>query len=391
MNFTVFSHASSFYGAPQSIFLLTNELKRLGHQVNYVLPDSDGLLYEKLIENNYTVTILPNPSWIISERKPGYSKWLYFKHKAKRRIELITKFVKSFNTYKRLFKKHNTDYIIVNTSVSPYGLILGKLFKIKTILFVREPLGSDREWMIPLNLPRLVIKRILKLSHKVFGPSNYILNYFDNSFNLKKSCKLYNPIVLESLLNYEFKTITNTNIFSFGLVGSISSRKGQIDFIKEFINYENYIVHIFGLGNQNIINQLKNHQDLYPSRILLHGYETKSINIYSKFSIYVNLGKLETFGRTTIEAMSFGCIVFGRRSGATPELINHGVNGFLFDEINEIFEILNGYHSDGRHEELKTIQSNAVEFSKEFSSEKITQEFLLLLNSKSVISQNKSK
>jgi glycosyltransferase involved in cell wall biosynthesis len=150
-------------------------------------------------------------------------------------------------------------------------------------------------------------------------------------------------------------------------------------------------VHVFGLGNQNITNQLKNYHDLYPSRILLHGYESKSINIYNKFSIYVNLGKLETFGRTTIEAMSAGCIVFGRRSGATPELINHGVNGFLFDEIFEIFEILNEYHSEGRHEELKIIQSNAVEFSKEFSSEKITQQFLLLLNSKSVNCQNKSK
>lgn len=389
MNFTVFSHDSSFYGAPQSIFLLTNELKRLGHHVNYILPDSDGLFYQKLIENNYTVTILPNPSWTIAERKPGYSKWFYFKHKTKKRIELISKFFLNIRSYRRLIKKHSTDFIIVNTSVAPYGLILGRLFNIRTIVFVREVLGND-EMNLKLIVPKCIVKSKLKNSFIIIGPSVFIGSYFTNNFGVTNFNKILNPIKIEFLLQKKTSQFNNP-ILSFGLVGSLSINKGQSEFIKEAVKNNHTITHVFGEGNNKMLQFIYNQQQLHPKKLKFHGYVNALESIYTQFEYYINLGKNESFGRTTIEAMSAGCIVFGRRSGATPELINHGVNGFLFDEIFEIFEILNEYHSEGRHEELKTIQSNAVEFSKEFSSQKIAQQFLLLLNSKSGNFQNKSQ
>jgi glycosyltransferase involved in cell wall biosynthesis len=37
----------------------------------------------------------------------------------------------------------------------------------------------------------------------------------------------------------------------------------------------------------------------------------------------------EAFGRVTVEAMRAGLPVCGTRSGGTPEIIDHGVNGLL--------------------------------------------------------------
>jgi glycosyltransferase involved in cell wall biosynthesis len=42
----------------------------------------------------------------------------------------------------------------------------------------------------------------------------------------------------------------------------------------------------------------------------------------------------EAFGRVTVEALKSGRPVIGTRSGATPELIGDGVNGFLFEPGN---------------------------------------------------------
>ena len=52
MKILVYSHASSFYGAPKSIFGLTNELKKDNNEVIYVIPDH-GILEENLIRKKY--------------------------------------------------------------------------------------------------------------------------------------------------------------------------------------------------------------------------------------------------------------------------------------------------------------------------------------------------
>lgn len=374
MNFTILSHTSTFYGAPQSILMLSNELRRLGHQVNYVLPDSEGLFYEKLIEENYPVSILPNTSWTVAERKSGYSKWFYFKHKIKKRVELINKFIKSFRSYKTLIRKQNTDYIIVNTSVAPFGLVLGRCLRIKTIVFVREVLGS-KEMNLKLIVPKTLVKLSLKKSSILIGPSHYIGGYFRSEFGVENFKKISNPIKTRSVFRIKHLHFKNST-WTFGLVGSLSVNKGQAEFIKEAVKFDQTITHIFGEGNDGVLGYIREQQILYPDKIKLHGYVNGLQTIYSKFEYYINLGKNESFGRTTIEAMCSGCIVFGRRSGATSELINHGINGFLFDDISEVFELLKEYHTEGRQNELKIIQKNAFEFSKDFSVENIAKIFL---------------
>lgn len=45
-------------------------------------------------------------------------------------------------------------------------------------------------------------------------------------------------------------------------------------------------------------------------------------------------------GRTTIEAFWNGCPVLGRNTGGTPELIDNGETGFLFDSIEELSSLM---------------------------------------------------
>lgn len=48
----------------------------------------------------------------------------------------------------------------------------------------------------------------------------------------------------------------------------------------------------------------------------------------------------EPFGLSTCEAMASGCVPIARRTGATPELIQHGITGFLVDTIEDMEHLI---------------------------------------------------
>jgi len=48
----------------------------------------------------------------------------------------------------------------------------------------------------------------------------------------------------------------------------------------------------------------------------------------------------EPFGMVTIEALASGTPVIGSGSGATPEIIKDGVNGFIVDGVDGIMEAM---------------------------------------------------
>ncbi len=113
---------------------------------------------------------------------------------------------------------------------------------------------------------------------------------------------------------------------------------------------------VFGTGTNDYAQKLYEEVSKYPQNIKMYGYESDLNVIYSSFDIYVNMGIDETFGRTTVEAMRAGKLVFGRRSGATPEIIRHGENGFLFDNVDEIFAILKEYDTNEGRKRLQVIR-----------------------------------
>ena len=51
-------------------------------------------------------------------------------------------------------------------------------------------------------------------------------------------------------------------------------------------------------------------------------------------------GEQETWCRTVSEAMAAGCVTIAHRSGAIPEQITHGENGYLFEDAYELAQLL---------------------------------------------------
>ena len=71
-------------------------------------------------------------------------------------------------------------------------------------------------------------------------------------------------------------------------------------------------------------------------------------------------------GRTTIEAFWNGCPVLGRNTGGTPELIDNGETGFLFDSIEELSSLMQDI--------VKKDNTKIIEKAREFAIQNFTEE-----------------
>lgn len=373
MKFIVYTHTSSFYGAPKSIFDITNELVKLGHDVIYILPEK-GPFYDRLVENQYSVKILPNPEWLYAPRKKKYSKYFFLKHKIKLLFNFCFQLPKAIEYNKQFLKTVNPDFIIVNTTAAPVGLIASHRLGFKSILWIRESILNKKGVYVPCLAPKWLVKNIFNLAKIKIGPSKFIKEYYENSFNLKNIHVIPDGVKTNDV---EIKFAKLNKPVTFGLIGSISERKGQIEFVTEMFELnENYRVTIYGEGPKEQLDILEKFKNKYPDRINLMPFEGNLQKIYSSFDVYVNLGKDESFGRTTIEAMRFGKLIFGRNSGATKEIIDHGNNGYLFTEIKEIFEKLKNL----KDQDVEVILKNSKKYSEIFQPESIIQKFIPMID-----------
>ena len=64
---------------------------------------------------------------------------------------------------------------------------------------------------------------------------------------------------------------------------------------------------------------------------------------YASADVFVMPSRTETLGLVVLEAMSSGLPVVGARAGGIPELIQDGVTGCLFDEVEEAIEAILGF------------------------------------------------
>lgn len=228
MKILVYSHDSSFYGAPKAVFDLTNELRKDDYEIIYAIP-CKGKLEENLIREKYEYVILPNPQWIVADRKPDYNRWYYFKHYVKSLLIFIKSFVFAYRTSIKAVKKIRPDVIFVNTSVAPVGLYVTKRLKIKSVLWIHEPLCNKVGWLVPTLFSRRYVGRVLNKADVIMGPSKFLKDYIERTFGISRMRVLPNAIDYIPQLSEAYPTYT------FGMVGSISERKGQLEFYRSML------------------------------------------------------------------------------------------------------------------------------------------------------------
>lgn len=323
------SHYSFLYGSNRSLDSLIDYFIDQGENVEVLLP-SKGKFYVHLKGKGVKVHALRFFYEVM------YVKW------NKKYLSLPLLWIYNLLMFPFLLwkvKKINPDIIYSNSSVDAYSIIIAKILGCKHVYHVREFLAED--FGSHFILGKKMKRKLILWSDKIIFVSQAVAKAVVG--NLPKNGQvIYNG--LPSANN--IKKINFTTSLRLGVVGNIDISKQQhlaIEYMRTInFKYPNITLHIIGDKEcpykhyiQKLVKQLR-----LQNVVIFDGFIGNVEEIYNKFDVLLMCSRSEAFGRVTIEAMLRNIPVIGFDSGGTSELINDGVTGFKFKDINGVISAI---------------------------------------------------
>lgn len=165
--------------------------------------------------------------------------------------------------------------------------------------------------------------------------------------------------------------------FRFGYFGRLEPNKGIEDLLNAFGKLpSNVELWVGGRGLGSYETAIK--EKFRNTRIRFLGF-VKPVDFYPYINVLVQPSLLnETFGRTIIEAYSYGKPVLISRRGGSPEIVEEYQTGLLFepDHLTELVTSLEWYL--GNPQKVKEMGVQALLKSKEFSPKQISEKTILI-------------
>lgn len=233
----------------------------------------------------------------------------------------------------RIVLRYKPDMIHTNSGVITEGYEVAKRLNIPHVWHLREYQDKDFLWRIFPSKKRFIKK--LHHSYVITITDNIRLHF--NLLNDKSAVTIYNGVCHMN----DTVTLTEKKDKFFLCASRVSNEKGCDDaievFSKFYINHSDYRLVILGDGDKQYIENLKNKAKALgcDSAIDWLGYKSDVMPYMKRATCLMVASHFEGFGRMTAEACFAGCIVVGRNSGGTKEILKE-TGGYLF-ENNEGF------------------------------------------------------
>lgn len=128
----------------------------------------------------------------------------------------------------------------------------------------------------------------------------------------------------------------------FGLMGRFDPQKGQLLLLEAMERAKNKDFHVVFLGEPTH-NEAEDYyakmrsiieHEQYASRVHIRPYMSNPIAFYAAVDWFVMATKAESIGMVTMESLACGTPVLGSNAGGTPEVLEHGRGGVLFETMN---------------------------------------------------------
>lgn len=267
---------------------------------------------------------------------------------------VINHFVISYKVV-RYAKQHKISVVHANTIVAASYLlpavIISKVLRLKI-----KWLWSDHDMIYFKKSDHYFSSLCCKWYNKTLVVSNAVKQKYRNK---PKVAVLYNGLdtshykpdaFSRSLFRKQYAIQDNTIVFV--IAGIISPRKRQLELMQAFSKLndanQNVLLLLAGdYGTDNMIynEQVKNLLQTMPN-VSYIGHISNMVQLYNGCDVVVNNSSAkgsEPFGATIYEAMSCETLVMAANTGGLPEIVDHNINGFLFnpDDEKALIEMLN--------------------------------------------------
>lgn len=270
------------------------------------------------------------------------------------------------------------DIIHSNLNRIDIGAILAQKYKIPHIWHIREH-GDGSDFKLT-SVMRNPIRYMNSFNSYTIMISNSVEKVWElKGLNNKKMRLIYDGVRTE-LYNIETKQ-DNRNLKMI-FMGGYDKNKGQedlIDALKTLPEDLKRLIQIdfFGNGSEKYIKYLKNkiYENGLEKFMKINSYQHDIWKHISDYDIGLNCSHGEGFGRVTVEYMMAGLCPIASDRGATPEIIENGITGIIYDSSsseelkNSIIWALNNRKA------IRKMGIDASEFAKkEFSMSKHARE-----------------
>lgn len=322
MKICFIAHLNDLSGANRSLLDLAKQLKN-SHNITVIVPRK-GELFNALKECDINCKIIPSALWMYST--------------SEKKIKILLKYILNiigeilFFIY---FFYNKFDLVHFNSSTFGCGAKSLKILKRKYSWHIRE-LAEETFNLKFFNKRKSV--ELINNSERIIAISNFIAKKISKDLLNSKIVTIYNGISIPS-----FKKLNKVDIKNFLFVGAINDDKGQLialEALKLLKEKYNLIIPIIFLGkiiNFEYYENLKKYiiDNNLEKYVNFEGYHADISKYRVPENIVLMCSKQEAFGRVTIEALANQQIFIGNNTGATPEIIQSEINGFLYSNTSD--------------------------------------------------------
>lgn len=230
-------------------------------------------------------------------------------------------------------QEENVSIIHSNTGVLTIGYDLSKRINLKHVWHLREFQDLDFGFTPFCGWKKL--KKMIDSTDAVIAITNAVANHFASTSqsnihvinNAVRSCK--GTIYLKHKDKY------------FLFCGHVAHNKGAemaldifVDFHRKHPGYTLLYAGRVTAEYQRFLIAKAEASDV-SSSVRFLGFQQDVSPYFKKAAAFLMCSQCEALGRSTIEAMFYGCPVIGFNSGGTKEIIQDGINGYLFNNVTD--------------------------------------------------------
>jgi glycosyltransferase involved in cell wall biosynthesis len=293
--------------------------------------------------------------------------------------------------YKR-FK--NIDVIKVNQLSGSWVGMLLKLI-LKKPLYIRTGYDAflfskfDRKPIYKQLMFKLLTKFALDVADLYSVTSQSDLNYVLNTYKFDKSKLILRPnwvTIPEKKSNYPLKNRLSKLIS----IGRLEEQKNYFLLIEALKNTD---IELNIIGNGSLKNELEEFAERNKVQLKILGklsnFET--LNLLQKYKFFILPSIYEGNPKSLLEAMARGCVVFASKIENHTEIINHNINGYLFElDSGKLNKLLIDKIKNTKENELELIVSESVKSAaNKFSLNKLVMSEIKDINN--LLSKNSKK
>lgn len=377
MRVTFITHYATLYGANRSLLNLIDGLRAHGVESSVVCC-STGAITEELSKREIPYCVFPIRWWLNPatpfQRLGGLKRFLQN--------------VCRIPALKKLVLPWQPDIIYSNSSATPMGALLAESLGKPHVWHIRE--FGTLDYNLKYDLGDAFYKYWLNRAARVIAISHVIKDEVLKGVHATIHI-IYNGVIstdeLENLARGDSTETDQSSGFSFVIAGLINPAKGQLDAINALA-----IVHrthpqvellIAGTGYDGDIQKVRELSEELEVAANVHllGFVDNIFSVFGRSDAVLMCSRFEGFGRVTAEAMAAGKPVIGYNSAGTAEIIDHGINGLLYDGGAENLAACMNRLIEDRQLALELGKNGREKAKKEFTVEAYAEKVYAVLNS----------